>query len=456
LAAQDGIAVQCYPTNNLVKTPANQFGPRVGIAYNFLDKWVVRTGFGLFYQTSVRANTLRIVQQNYPLSYGVNLTNFNAGSPVQYGDGSTATFSSGIVPVRADDPTAFNAFNLSLAGIPSPWKTPYTMQYNFTLQRQLTASQTVSVGYVGSQSRFGDQNWDFNSVKEIVPPGQSTRNYRQFPDFSSFSENLRGANSNYNALQVTYDKRFTQGFDLKANYTFQKCRSQARQPLVNTIGGVRNMFVLGPDYGLCGWDGKNAFNVSGGYDLPFGRGKHFATGASGVLNQVAGGWRINVIGTYSGGTPVTIPCNISTTTGSGCNALLTGEPLYPSDRSFLHWLNGAAFTNPPRATAVGQTDVSPLGGGPTQARGPDFRKVDLSLFKNFPVTERQRFEFRAEVFNLANHPNFANPGFSGGVTLPPPPGVLDFSNTSNFGRIVALRLGQNDQRQIQLALKYYF
>ena len=78
------------------------------------------------------------------------------------------------------------------------------------------------------------------------------------------------------------------------------------------------------------------------------------------------------------------------------------------------------------------------------------------MFKNFPVTENQMFEFRAEIFNLTTMPNFANPGFTPGVTLPPPPGVLDFSNTSNFGRVVALRLGQNDQRQIQVALKYYF
>jgi hypothetical protein len=80
----------------------------------------------------------------------------------------------------------------------------------------------------------------------------------------------------------------------------------------------------------------------------------------------------------------------------------------------------------------------------------------LSIFKNFSVTGTQRFEFRVEIFNLMNTPNFANPGFSTGVTTPAPPGVLDFTNTSNFGKITALRLGQNDQRQIQLALKYYW
>jgi hypothetical protein len=139
--------------------------------------------------------------------------------------------------------------------------------------------------------------------------------------------------------------------------------------------------------------------------------------------------------------------------------VLTGQPLYPKDQSFEHWLNPAAFANPSSVvTTIGQADLTPLGGGPTQVRGPAWRRLDLSLFKDFPVTERQRFEFRAEVFNLTNTPNFGIPGFSGagGGGLPPPPGVLDFSNLNNFGKITTLRAGSNDQRQIQLALKYYF
>ena len=106
---------------------------------------------------------------------------------------------------------------------------------------------------------------------------------------------------------------------------------------------------------------------------------------------------------------------------------------------------------------VGQTDLAPLGGDPTQVRGPDFKRLDLSIFKSFRGSGNQRFEFRVEIFNLTNTHNFSVPGFSGGgAGLPPPPGVLDFSNTANFGKITALRLGPNDQRQVQLALKYYF
>jgi hypothetical protein len=123
----------------------------------------------------------------------------------------------------------------------------------------------------------------------------------------------------------------------------------------------------------------------------------------------------------------------------------------------MNWLNPAAFANPPAATTLGQSDLAPFGGEATQARGPNYRRIDLSLFKDFPLTGAQRFEFRVEIFNLTDTPNFSSPGFSAGTAgLQPPPGVRDFTNTANFGRITSLRNGQNDQRQIQLALKYYF
>ena len=78
----------------------------------------------------------------------------------------------------------------------------------------------------------------------------------------------------------------------------------------------------------------------------------------------------------------------------------------------MNWLNPAAFANPPAATALGQADLAPFGGEATQVRGPNYRRIDLSLFKDFPITGGQRFEFRVEVFNLTNTPNFSSPGFS--------------------------------------------
>jgi hypothetical protein len=455
--ASNGIALGCHSSNNLIKSPKNMFAPRVGLAYTFDDRWVVRGGGGIFYQTSVRSNILGNLRQ-YPFEYTVRLTNLSPGEPIIYADGSTATFESGLKPIGIQDATTFNPRNMGLSGTPSPLKSPYSIQYNVTVQHQLTSSQTVSVGYVGSQSRDGALTYDYNSARVLAPPGLSTAVFRQFPDFASANQTVSGAKGSYDALQLTYDKRLAGGFTTKINYTFQKCLSEARQPLTGgDVGGQRNLFVLGPDMALCNTDAPHLLSVNGTFGIPLGRGERFLGNASGVVNQVISGWRVNVIAIAQSGNPITIGCPVATSTGSGCNALLTGEPLYPENRTFMNWLNPAAFANPPAATVLGQTDLSPFGGSPTQARGPDYRRIDLSVFKEFPMTEGHRFEFRVEIFNLTNRPNFSSPGFSAGTAgLQPPPGVRDFTNTANFGRITSLRNGQNDQRQIQLALKYYF
>jgi len=465
LAATDGIAIECADSNTLVTSPKTMFAPRLGVAYNFAEKWVVRAGGGMFYLTSGTSgrnggNNLVGTQLIYPYAYGINLTNLTPGEPIIYGDGSRGTFESGTEPMRVNDPTAFDAFNVSLGGIPSPWKIPLTIQYNVTLQHQVTTSQSVAIGYVGSRSRnqdLGFTSYNYNAVQVMAPPGLNARNFREFPNFNGINQIRNIGKAEYNALQLTYDKSFTQGLTARGNYTFSQCRTQGRQGLINNIGGYRSVWLLGPDWALCDSDAPHIVSLSVGYDLPFGQGQRFGSGATGLRDQLISGWRVNAIAMYQSGSPFTIPCNITTTTGQGCNALLTGEPLYPENRSFEHWLNPAAFTNPPVATTIGQTDLSPLGGSPTQVRAPDFKRLDLSVFKSFRASGNQRFEFRAEVFNLTNVQNFSAPGFSGGgAGLPPPPGVLDFSNTANFGRITALRFGPNDQRQIQLALKYYF
>ena len=463
--ASDHIAIECADSNMLVTSPKDMFAPRLGLSYAFADDWVVRAGGGMFYLTSGTSgrnggNNLVGTQLIYPYAYGVTISSNTPGAPVIYGDGSRGTFESGTEAIRINDPTAFNAFNLSLSGIPSPWKIPLTIQYNVTLQHQLTTSQSVSVSYVGSQSRnqdLGFSAYSYNAVRVMAPPGLNATTFRQYPTFNNMSQILNIGKAEYNALQLTYDKLFTQGFAARANYTFSECRNQGRQGLVNNVGNYRSLWLVGPDWALCDADAPHIMSLSLGYDLPFGQGQRFGSDASGLMDQLVSGWRVNAIAMYQSGPPFTIPCNIATTTGQGCNAVLTGQPLYAANRSFQGWLNPAAFTNPPVATTVGQTDLSPLGGDPTQVRGPDFKRIDLSIFKGFRGRGNQRFEFRAEIFNLTNTHNFSVPGFSGGgAGLPPLPGVLDFSNTANFGKITALRLGPNDQRQVQLALKYYF
>jgi hypothetical protein len=135
--------------------------------------------------------------------------------------------------------------------------------------------------------------------------------------------------------------------------------------------------------------------------------------------------------------------------------VVPGTNSFAAPHDMNQWLNPAAFTTLPVATAIGQTDYSPLGKGPSNFRGPGFHRLDFSLFKQFRLTERFQLEFRSEFFNITNHPNFSNPGFSGNGVVAAP-GALNYLNTSNFGKITSTRDGQNDQREIQFALKLYY
>jgi hypothetical protein len=268
-------------------------------------------------------------------------------------------------------------------------------------------------------------------------------------------------NSHYNGLQTNYEHRFSQGLYMLANFTWSSCLTDAVDVLNTTaLTGYRAAYLPGfgqhGDFGRCEFDTNKVVHVSGTYELPVGHDRHFLGHEGRVVEAIIGGWDTNGILTLQDGQPGTVPCAITTTSGFGCNAdKVPGENPDAGPHNVNQWLNAAAYTNPPVATTIGQSDYSPLGGGPSNFRGPGFHRLDFSLFKQFPVTERVRIEFRSEFFNLTNHPNFSLPGFSGnGVTAAP--GSLNFLNTTNFGKITSVRDGQNDQREIQFALKVYY
>jgi hypothetical protein len=270
-----------------------------------------------------------------------------------------------------------------------------------------------------------------------------------------------GTNSHYNGLQTNYEHRFNQGLYVLGNLTWSSCMTDAVDVLNTTaLTGYRAPFLPGfgkhGDFGRCEFDTQKVLHVSGTYELPVGRDRRFLSSEGKVMNAILGGWDTNGILTLQDGQPGTVPCPITTTSGFGCNAdKVPGQYIYSGPHNVNQWLNPGAYANPPIATTIGQSDFSPLGGSPSNFRGPGFHRFDFSLFKQFVVTERIRVEFRSEFFNLTNHPNFSLPGFSGNGVVAAP-GALNFLNTTNFGKITSVRDGQNDQREIQFALKVYY
>ena len=464
------------------------FAPRLGVAYQVNPKLVVRAGWGIFYNGFENRGYSPNIGENYPFQFQFNFPEPNNVTPITFpgcataGPGGTGTIETGFTCTPLS-PLLVNANGLGLLGIQFNYQTPYTMSGNLSVQYQLTPSMSVQVAYVSSLARhlevFPNTT---NAVSTILPADANAQNFVPFPDFGrNPSYAATEGSSNYNGLQTKLEKQFSNGLNFLFSYTFSKVLSDADDLLnggssensgSNNVNGYRAPGILGiqADYGLASFDIRNVFHFSGGYELPFGKGKHFMSDASGFTNKLVGGWSVNWSSTFQGGQPIALACPTVTAGGVACGALYTGQPLHlglhtDANGQLSYYGNPAAFTQP-CALATGGVPIpnSPAGclpltgnaalGGVTQVPGPGFHRADISFFKDIPINERFRLQFRAELFNIANHPNFNAPNFGGN-------GVVAISgsgnyNSSSFGEIGSTRDAPYDPRQIQFALKLYY
>ena len=454
LLAKDGIQLVYSDNPTLGVSQKTNFAPRIGFAYQATPKLVVRGGYGIFYGGFENRGYSPNIGENYPFQFNFQFFNPNDWTSIIYTnpDGSTcgiATIETGFSCTPLN-PTLVNAKDLALRGIQFNYITPYTQAANLTLEYELTPTTALSLGYVGTFARHLETFPGSNQVSEILPPGLSQSDYSPFPDFGyNPSYAATEGNSYYHSLQLKVTRRFSNGLNFLGDYTYSKVRGDALDLLNGSgSGGYRAPYLpafgIQGDYQLENFDVRNIVHFSGGYDLPIGQGKKYLSNNSRLANGILGGWSMNWILTLQDGQPVTVGCHgASTVTGLGCNALLVpGQNVFAGPHNVNQWANPKAFTNPPVATAIGQSDFAPLGGAPTQFAGPGFHRFDWSLFKDIRTSESTR---RAEFFNLTNHPNF-----SGGNCM-----NTDFTSTL-FGTTTCTKDSPNDPRQIQFALKFYF
>jgi hypothetical protein len=511
LLAKDGITLRGTDAygNGLLQTQKANFAPRAGFAYQVNPKLVARGGFGVFYNSFENQGYGPNIGENYPFVYNTEYKPLGTGSTVGVaptsqgtvfagcstagptggalpaGDPGTATLESGFSCIQFT-PAVFNASGLGLQGLQFDYKTPLTMSANATLQYSLTRTLSVQASYVlthGENLQAGIGN---NEVTAILPYGAQTTSpvnahvpgTAPFPDFGQNASYERTIGiSTYNGLQTKLEQQFANGLTYLLAYTWSKTLSDAGDLLNGgSVGGYRAPWVPGLginfDRGLADFDVRQVFHFSGGYQLPFGKDKRFLnTGAA--ANAVLGGWAVNWIATLQGGQPITLNCPVAPTANdagatNGCDDFqVAGQSqklgLHTDANGKLNWFgNPAAFqqpcqlgVNPPApAGCVATTGTNVLGGNPSTTTGPGFHRLDFSAFKAFQLTERFSMQFRAEFFNIVNHPNFNSPNFGGN-------GVVAISNSGNFnsssfGEIGSTRDAPYDPRQIQFALKFYY
>jgi Carboxypeptidase regulatory-like domain/TonB dependent receptor len=513
LLAADGIglAITKQYGKGLGRSQTRNWAPRFGFAYQATPKFVVRGGAGMFYNGFENRGYSPNLGENYPFQFSFQFQQKNDATPInQFAGCPTATPTGGMsletgfscVPLN---PLAVNASGLQLRGIQFDYQTPYSIGTNLTLQYELTPSLSLQAGYVGTFGRHLEVFPGSNRPTALLPPNTTLTNGAgvtpgtpgtgglpasqgglPFPDFAqNASYATTNGSSYYHGLQTSVNKKFSNGLNFLFAYTYSKVRSDALDLLNGFAGnGYRAPYIPGmgihADYGLANFDIRNVLHFSGTYELPIGKGKKFMGNAGGVSNAILGGWALVWATTLQGGQPFKIDCPSATAAGANCYSFLVPghnprTSLQKTSDGNVRMLDPAAFAQPCEVGSVGtpnfcvpEPGVLALGGGqPTQIEGPGYHRLDLSLFKNFQLTERTRLEFRSEFFNILNHPNFNYPGF-GGNGVVAVSGSTDFSKhvdpttgaitygSGTFGEIGSTRDAPYASREIQFALKLYF
>ena len=388
----------------------NNWAPRVGIAWNpghkgtvlragygiYYDQASLATGEGLYFNAPYYVSQLYETSQQYPLSL---YDPFPANYPL------------------AQAPTAL-AFQRNL-------RSPYAQQWNFSAQREIGRGRTFELAYAGSK---GTKLLEARDINQPLPSAQPY-NPRPVPQFNDINLLESRGNSNYNSLQMRFQQTLRGGLTMLASYTWSKSIDDG-SGFFSTAGDAnypQDDRHADLERGLSDFDVRHRFTLSYSYDLPVGKGR------------LRGGWRTTGIWTFQTGEPFTVDLladldNSNTgisTLGFGSNDRpnLVGSALvaHPGPDG---WFNTAAFALPPFGS-FGNAGRNIL-------TGPGLQTVNVALLKDTTLSEGKTLQFRAEVFNSLNHPNFSLPD--------------NFFGSPTFGKIQSA----GDPRRIQFGVKLLF
>jgi hypothetical protein len=418
------------------------FQPRLGLAYRLSNGTTLHGGFGIVIEEWADVTQQTQNQQgNWPDTANVQLFNMNMPNSVP-GTFVPSTFVDNPWPNLLPASSPFSPTGGS-PGLDPYAKNEYSMQWNLGFQHEIAPDTVISANYVGSGNRRGRIGGFCNTA---LTPGPGPVEPRALYTYASPGFYQRSWNkSDYNSFQFQLNRRFHNGLAFVANYTWSKSMDYGCSGYENPEGcNIQDPYHWNRERTVSGFDLTHIFTGDWLYELPIGTGKALHTGSR-VGDYIIGNWQVNGIVSLHSGIPYTL--NIP---GDGANIgnLNTWRPNLVGNPNLANptpqeWFNTAAFAIPAPYT-FGNLGRNTL-------RTDWGRNVDLSLFRDFPVTESKRFEFRAEAFNAFNQVVYGYPaGASGGAAIwlsaisPKDP---------NFGKVFSTG---NSPRIIQLALKFYF
>jgi outer membrane receptor protein involved in Fe transport len=403
-----------FDTNSVYDAYYKNFAPRLGLAWRpFGDsKTVLRTGGGIFI-LSPELNSSQNTGNSPPFQLRMDATG-NRGIPNLSwnlgGDLSalqTAQF--GIFTFNAD----------------RKFRDGQVLEWMAEVQHEFAGDWVAKVGYVGNKG----VHLDTHLVRNQLPPGPGTAASRRvFPQWARIRSYESDGWSDYHALQSSLEKRFGQGFTLFASYTYSKTMDFGWTQDICCQQDINN---LAAENALASQDQRHRVTANGMYELPFGRGRRFGTNTSPLVSKIIGGWRVGALLTLASGLPANPsisgnPDNVPDNTDRP-NRVANGNI---DDPTVDRWWDPTAFQRQALYT-FGNSGRNVL-------IAPGTRTANVVFTKSTQITESQRVEFRAELFNFTNTPNFGVP-------------TTDVANP-NFGKIFSA----GPPRQLQFGLKYYF
>jgi hypothetical protein len=442
----------------------NKISPRIGVAYAMNTKTTLRGGYGVFWApipNSLQA-TLGYTQTT-PYQSTIDNNSTPAGT-------LSNPFPSGLLKPTGNSAGLLAGVGQGVTAIDQTHRSPMVHQYSFDIQRELKFGITMAAGYVGSSSNhlvLGMGGVNINqldpqylsmgaALNQTVPNpfykaggvglvGSPTitraQSLRPFPQFTTVTlNNVDHNTARYDSMVVKAQKRASNGLSFVTTWTWSKNFDGSFGGVGNNLnagGGVQDTYNLDGEYALSTVQTPHRLTNAFTYELPFGKGKTFAT-TNKVLDMVAGGWSVNAVNTFQTGFPLAIRQQSNNNSGiGGLNQRPNATGVSPEvSGSFAQrldgWINPAAFTAAP-AYAFGNVTRT------IAMRGPGQVNWDASVFKTFSVFESLKAQFRAEALNMMNTPLFRGPETRVG--------------NSNFGKVTSQA---NFPRMVQLGVRFLF
>jgi hypothetical protein len=424
--------------NQLMSTRYTDFAPRVGIAYSPDSKTVIRAGFGTFFSQDNANSPYFDLGRNLAVRNSVFAT---TGKADLFYNNAFPSTSGATVPVGAPYAYSDNPNH----------HTAYTMQYLLNLQRQFGASWSAEVGYLGSVSHHMAGFWNQN--EGIPSPVGTAASHLPFGDYGFIQTVEDMGNAEYNSLAVKVNKRFSGGLSLLTAYTYSHSIDDTSAIRIQGYDTLfpQNSYCIRCERGSSSFDTRHRLVVSPLYELPVGRGKRLNIN-NGFANAFIGGWQVGGILTAQSGIPLNINNggldNSNTQSTYDRPNYVSGQSVNATNQAPNGWYNRAAFVGAP----FGQFGNV----GRNTALAPGVFTINAEIHKNWvmPYNEHHQLQFRAEAFNLLNHPNWGGPNqniFAGAAI----PGQPSTAAHQGFGVISTLAFGI-PMRQLQLGMKYTF